>query len=290
MRNDFAVFILTYGRPDKVITLKTLLKAGYTGKYYLICSDDDRSLPLYIKRFGKDKVIVFNKDEAKKEFDVGDNFGNQKTIIYARNENFKIAKSLGLTYFLQLDDDYTNFFFVEAIKELNLLKQDIVYRYFDDICNAFIDFLETSKATTVAFAQGGDFLGGLESGTAQKGLLRKAMNSFFFRTDCPVRFVGNINEDVNTYVRYGQIGHLFFTITAIKLTQNQTQKTAGGMTDAYIDGGTYLKSFYSVMYAPSTVKISEMGETHRRIHHKIKWDTAVPKILRQSVKDLTNGE
>lgn len=30
-RNDFAVFILTHGRADKVETLKVLKKRGYTG-------------------------------------------------------------------------------------------------------------------------------------------------------------------------------------------------------------------------------------------------------------------
>ena len=33
---DFAVFILTHGRPDNVITFNTLKKANYTGKIYLL--------------------------------------------------------------------------------------------------------------------------------------------------------------------------------------------------------------------------------------------------------------
>lgn len=42
-------------------------------------------------------------------------------------------------------------------------------------------------------------------------------------------------------------------------TQMQTQKNAGGMTETYLESGTYLKSFYSVMYAPSCVKLNTMG-------------------------------
>lgn len=41
---NFAVFILTYGRPEKVLTHRTLRKQGYTGKIFLLCSVDDANL------------------------------------------------------------------------------------------------------------------------------------------------------------------------------------------------------------------------------------------------------
>jgi hypothetical protein len=66
-----------------------------------------------------------------------------------------------------------------------------------------------------------------------------------------------------------------------------TQSSAGGMTELYLDGGTYIKTFYSVMYAPSCVKIGMMGDPrspHYRIHHKINWLNTAPKILRESCK------
>ena len=59
MKNkDFAVFVLTYGRSDRVITYETLIKCGYIGKIYFICSDDDKQLKEYQSLY-KDKVIVF---------------------------------------------------------------------------------------------------------------------------------------------------------------------------------------------------------------------------------------
>ena len=48
------------------------------------------------------------------------------------------------------------------------------------------------------------------------------------------------------------------------------------MTELYLDAGTYVKSFYTVMYCPSCVVVSAMGTAH--------WRYAVPKILRESVK------
>ena len=56
------------------------------------------------------------------------------------------------------------------------------------------------------------------------------------------------------------------------------------MTDVYLDYGTYVKSFFSVMYNPSSVKISHIGK-HKRIHHQINWNNAVPKIISEDYYD-----
>ena len=70
----------------------------------------------------------------------------------------------------------------------------------------------------------------------------------------------------------------------MNLDQTLTQKKTGGNTDAYLQYGTYVKSFYSVMCNPSSVKISMMGETHRRIHHAVDWEHTVPKIISDKYK------
>ena len=61
------------------------------------------------------------------------------------------------------------------------------------------------------------------------------------------------------------------------------------MTDLYVDAGTYIKTFYSVMYSPSCVKVGQIGDNrdgnaHYRIHHKINWHHCAPKILREEWK------
>ena len=45
------------------------------------------------------------------------------------------------------------------------------------------------------------------------------------------------------------------------LNQKQTQKNKGGMTDIYMSQGTYVKSFYTVMMMPSSVKVGVMGHS-----------------------------
>ena len=108
---------------------------------------------------------------------------------------------------------------------------------------------------------------------------RKCMNSFICSTERKFQFISRLNEDVNTYLSLGAKGQLFLTIPNIALEQKATQATSGGMTETYIDNGTYQKSFFSVMYCPSFAKVALMGFTTQRLHHSIKWNNAVPKII-----------
>ena len=176
MRNDFAVFILTHGRADNVVTAHALKRGGYTGKTYFIIDDEDEQGDEYRRRYGKENVIVFDKQAAYDRADTMDNFNEHRAIIYARNESFRIAKELGLTYFLMLDDDYREIDL--RYEDEEKLKAKICLQY-DRLFNDMIKFLDESGAITVAFCQGGDFVGGLDGGNFAKGLLRKAMNSFF---------------------------------------------------------------------------------------------------------------
>lgn len=278
---NFAVFILTHGRPNKVYTYKTLLNSGYTGKIYFIIDDQDKTKDEYLNLY-KDNVIIFNKEEISKTFDQGDNFNDKRAIIYARNVSFEIARKLGIKYFIQLDDDYTNFnyrFDYNFNYNFNRIKS------LDKVFLSLLDFFIKTNVFSICISQGGDFIGGSESDMASCiKLKRKAMNSFICSTERPFRFIGRINEDVNTYTYSASKGMLFFTTNQVALQQLQTQKNSGGMTELYLDSGTYIKSFYTVMYHPSSVVISRMNSKYGRLHHSINWNNTVPKIINEDTK------
>jgi hypothetical protein len=235
-------------------------------------------LPDYRGTFG-DAVLTFSKSEIVKTFEEGDNFNDRRAIIYARNACFDLARQVGCKYFMQLDDDYSQFHY----------KFDAIKRYsearildLDAILAAMVEYFESIPVLSIAMSQNGDFLGGKTSTTAYAIYLkRKAMNTFVCSADRPFTFVGRINEDVNTYTSKARTGGLFLTVMQTGIIQKETQSTDGGMTELYRDSGTYIKSFYSVMYSPSSVKVREMGHTHRRLHHSVNWNATAPKILRE---------
>ena len=89
---DFAVFILTHGRPDNVKTLSTLKKCGYTGKFYFIVDNEDKTIKQYKKNYGIENVKIFDKKAMADEVDEGNNFDERRTITHARNACFDIAE------------------------------------------------------------------------------------------------------------------------------------------------------------------------------------------------------
>lgn len=286
MRDDLCVFILSHGRAGDVDTISTLEKQGYTGDWYVVVDDPDQ-LSAYEAEYGSDSVVYADKDDALPETDRGDNFNKRKTPLYSRNQLWNLAETLGYSYFWVLDDDY---YFIQYRfnSELDYDPQtpsDL--SSLDNLLSDAVDFLERGELDTLCFAQGGDFIGGEEASFAQAvQTKRKAMNSFLCKTDRPFKFRGTMNDDVNTYVRAAQYGKLFLTTNLASIDQGNTQQNDGGITDLYRGEGTYVKSFYTILYAPSCTSLSKLsGRSEERIHHSISWRNAVPKIVPESAKN-----
>lgn len=285
MRDDFCVFILTHGRPDKVRTYDTLLRAGYTGKVFIVIDNEDKTAAEYRSRFG-DKILQFCKATIAAQIDEGDNFNDRRAIIYARNACWDLARQVECKYFIQLDDDYSNF----ALRFRGNLSgfYQAINKTMDEVLSELVNFFEVTPCLTVAMCQGGDMIGGTNEKAPH--LRRKAMNSFICSTARQFQFFGRINEDVNTYTTRSRCGDLFFTVAQTQLVQTNTQQSSGGMSELYVDSGTYIKTFYSVLYAPSCVKVGTIGDSCRwgnarhRIHHKINWHNCAPKIIREHCK------
>lgn len=283
MNKDFCIFILTHGRPNNIITLRTLESCGNTYPVYLVIDNEDKTADEYYKNFGKEKVIMFDKKHFADNCDECNNFDERRTITHARNACFYIAEKLGYTYFIELDDDYTAFDFRIDDKSYNTGRIEPI-KQINKIFDLLLNYYKSLAFNSIAFAQGGDFIGGINNG---KGTYRfnkrKCMNSFLCSIERPFKFVGAMNEDVNTYTTLGSRGKLFFTIPLVSLTQKQTQSQSGGITDMYLKYGTYCKSFTTVINMPSSVKVTYQ-ESMGRLHHSISWKNTVPQIIDEIYK------
>lgn len=270
---DFAVFIMVYGRPDKNWTYDTLKKRGYTGKIFLVGDDTDSTIDEYKKIYGNE-LLIFDKKEVSKKYDSGDNSGDLRSTMFSANNIFNLAKENGIKYFCLMCDDYYYFGYryITGAKIINNLNA---------VFDKMINFYKSTNIKTIAFSQGGDHIGGFND-----KFRRKAMNSFFCSTERPFEFMGRLNEDVTTYVNLGSKGEIFCTFPFIQLDQKDTQKTKSGLTEVYKDNGTYVKSFFSVMYNPSCVKVSVMNANNKRIHHAIKWINTTPMIISEKNKKV----
>lgn len=285
MPDDFCILILTHGRPDSQYTVDSLKRHGYTGKWYIVIDDEDSTAERYRELYG-DKVLQFSKSAIATTFDEADNFNDRRAIVYARNASFDLARKVGCRYFMQFDDDYISFEY--RFDEERRYRYSAIHNLDKVICLLLEYFIACPQITSLCMSQGGDHIGGGSSTyTRTLTMRRKGMNSFLCDIERPFLFQGRINEDVNTYTDGGRRGLLFLTNMQVKLTQKITQTTGGGMSDIYLSVGTYIKSFYTVIFCPSSVKIDVIGSNekdkhvHYRIHHKVYWRYTCPAIIRE---------
>lgn len=284
LMNKFAALILSHGRAQNVRTYEKLRKHGYRGDIYIVIDDEDNQADQYRAKY-PNKVIQFSKEKYEGSFDKGDNFKKRNSVIYARNAIWDIARELQLESFVMLDDDYTEFKYRFDEKARAAYLQ--VASLGGVFARAVRALVAAPNLSCIALAQGGDYIGGAAK-LKTIGAKRKIMNVFVCLTDRPFAFVGRMNDDVNTYVAQQRSGSaVFYTTFQVSVDQVETQQADGGLTEMYKEHGTYVKSFYTVMYAPSCAKVRYYdggGRSIRRIHHQIDWNACAPKIIRETLR------
>ena len=105
------VYIISKGRPE-CKTARTLERIGFPGEWFIVCGTNDETLDEYIRRWGIERVKVFDFDEAIAHTDTMDNFGFEEMASGAcpvRNAVREISAARGERRHWQLDDDYTGF-------------------------------------------------------------------------------------------------------------------------------------------------------------------------------------
>mgnify|MGYP006892194892 FL=1 len=282
--NDFCIFIISYQRANNVKTYKTLQKCNCKYPIFIVVSDDDTQINQYKKNFSENNLVIYSKREYIGKFDYMDNrIDKLSSAVFSRNAVFDIAKKLGYPFFLVLDDDYGNFQY--RYMQNNKLRGKILHKSLDKILYLYKETLKAlPNIHSLAMSQAGDFIGGNMTRAFSYRRLRKIMNVFFCATDRRFEFFGRLNEDVNVYTKLGNIGYLFLTIPEISIVQLITQRNEGGLTSSYLELGTYIKTFYTLLAMPSSVKIGIIQDTFSRIHHQINWKFTIPYILPDEVK------
>jgi hypothetical protein len=272
----FCAVIFSHKRSADVSTYKLLRKRGYTGAIRLVVDDADPELDQYKEQFG-DEVITFSKEAVYDPADEVDNFPERRSVLYARNAVHELVRAAGFRYFVQLDDDYYHFAF-RFREDWQNNKTTTIIHDLDTVFALLLRFYASVPyLTTFAICQGGDFIGGGEGKVGK--WKRKAMNFFLCDVDRPFKFLGKLNDDVNSSLLQRDGSRVFLSTTLFSLDQGNTQENAGGLTEIYKAFGTYVKSFYSVIVAPSAVKITLMGDNRKRLHHQVNWGAIAPKII-----------
>ena len=255
MRNDFAVFILTHGRAEKQITLETLFRCGYSGKTYLIIDDEDSQKEAYHEKYG-DMVIEFSKREIELYFDTMVNWKEYRSVVYARNAAYFIAKRLGIRYFMTCDDDIGNLTY-RVVNE-NKLKGFNV-RNLDRLLIGMVEYMETAGIAVFGFSQSGAYIGGANGSKYKKGCQRMLSQAMIFDAENRVNIRGIFNEDFNFSADAGICGQVALATMLVSIQSPERMSNTGGLFDLYRDNNTYVRDFFSKMANPQACTLVQDG-------------------------------
>lgn len=266
MRNDFAVFIITHGRPNNQKTLKMLQENGYTGQYYLVLDDQDKTIQQYLDNYGPEHIIVFNKNLFIRNQDTGFQKPVAKFAVYARNAVETIAKMLDYKYFMVWDDDIYNIRM--RYDENGSLKSSKITGLIDTIFEKCIQYVENTNIACLTFGVVNIYRNGVAAVNKWSDAFRLGVNCFLRNTNYHVQWRLNMCEDLITPLEDSVRGNVWLTFTPIQIDVSDfAGKVEGGNTDTYRTFDEFKINFLPVMVHPSCTEVCFFKDHFKTVTH-----------------------
>ena len=275
--NDFAVFILTHGRPYKQYTLNALRESGYTGKIYLVVDDLDKTQDKYLE-FYKDSVIIFDKMHYVSVTETGVSKPHINFASFARNAIEDIAEDMKLSYFAMVDDDLTKFRY--RYNENGKLRS-VDVKNMDDVLKSYVEFMETSGLTTTSLASQFRFIGGASNvPPANSSKWRLALTFYIRSTKVKVKWTSNICEDRITCMLYNRMGYPWLQLPFVQLdTKEMHGVNDGGNSDTYREITDFYRIFFTEIFVPDCNYAMYWKRNDGWVNRIPDWETLCPKII-----------
>lgn len=287
MREDFAIFIITHGHPDKQITYNTLLSCGYSGKIYFVIDNTDVTIQQYIDNYGKDSIIVFDKNYYinSERFDNGTNTPIYACAIYARRAVEDIAKSMKLTYFAMADDDIKTMVIRYPIN--NKLKR-VPITDMNKIIDAHLELLDVEPLACIGFGGVQNYFSGASVFSALSSTKPIIPYQFFLRkTAKPVRWSCWYGEDdVEAY--FNTItGNMWFASLYVMI--ESMPNGTGSMATTYATINSYVMSFAELRYFPGLLRVHKRPKSKASLFGVVRKNSDwFPRILNKKYKIKEN--
>lgn len=283
------IFILSHNSPDKCITLDTIKKYNYSGRWYIVIDDEDKYLASYKEKYGAN-LIIFNKEYFKRISDSGLSF--EKTVgcaLFARVAINYLAKELKLDTYSVCDDDITGIKFVELLHNTQQLKTHDIPNL-SAVLNKITEYMIDCNIPCLSFATQNLFMGGYRGLTDLKSdRLRKVSNWFIFNTK-RIKFDPFLSmyEDFVYGLQEGKCGQFVFSLPNIKMLtapqhsmQNNNQSDIEGNAELYSKIKEYDRCFMPILAFPNCCFIKNFSN-HLVI--SCKYENAFPKIISSKFK------
>lgn len=276
------VYIMSKGRPQ-CRTARTLIAMNYPGEWFIVCGNNDETIPEYQKNFGKERVLVFDWYEQIKHTDVLDNFGFEKMpsgAVPARNAIIEISRQRGELRHWQFDDDYEEFWLTNLNRKgkrgskCPQPKKRLTGKTFQWWLCRIAKFGYDTNMPNVGFSQ--------TTAESMPDNCEKVGKRIFnahnqSSTGGATVWRSRLNDDtINAIDTYHRPGKIEFSFKFLNMSMKLTQQEKGGLQDIYQKEGTIRKTAYLFLVAPNAAKlVIKFG----RYHHSVDWPKLVPKIV-----------
>lgn len=268
------VYIISKGRPQ-CKTAQTLEKMEYPGEWFIVCGNNDETLPEYQDAWGE-HVLVFDWYDEVTRTDTLDNFGFDEMASGAcpvRNATARISRERGELRHWQFDDDYTQFKHVnpELTKNVNFKSG----REFESWLLALAEFGHRAGLKNIGFPPGSEAYPnrGKTFGSRVFNAHNMPSTEELFEP-----WVSRMNDDTINAINVYRHGGREMSLRCMNMLMPPTQSEKGGLSDIYKLEGTVRKSAYPVLVAPVA---AQLVVRFGRYHHKVNWGKLVPKVLNE---------
>lgn len=107
---DFAIFILSHNRANKIDALNLLKKSNYDGEWFVVISTDNTEIDEYKKIVPNENLLIFDKKKVLCDTMISSENFIANSALYARNFIITYAKNI-YKIFCMVDDDISDLYF-----------------------------------------------------------------------------------------------------------------------------------------------------------------------------------
>lgn len=274
---NFAVFITTHGRADRVYTYQTLRRCGYKDIIYVVVDNEDKQLELYRQEF-EGELLIYNKQKYIDKTEKVLKSSQRASVTYPRNAVEDYAKSMKLDAFAVFDDDITGLRYRWI--EDNKVKSISPHTNIGEALKLYAEYMLENHMAVISFCHMMFYVSGTQGIEQKISEQREAYQLFIRNVHIDMNWIGVMRQDMLTNLITAPQGYIWWSIPFITYDatpMNETRENEGGMIDAYRNISEYRRSFMGIIVCPSAIKVG-CGNTD---NIKMIWNknASVPKII-----------
>ena len=262
MKNNFAYFIASYGKPNNLLTYNCLQKLNANYPIYIVIGDDDPQIAAY-KQLYADKLLVFSKaDYIERVDNIGSYANTHKICTYSRLAVNDFADQLNYRFVGFLFDDINSM----ALRYLNNNKISSIAKFnIDDIIDLYINLLTSSPHIYIVGPPQSSFYIGCKPGIEDKWTARYGNMLIYDRLKILEPFKANTVEDMTIVTTNNFVGKMSICPFGLQVNCRDPHTT----DDCY---GDMTKSEYyqqwSIVFT-STIKVDNPQIPYKKFTPKI---------------------